>query len=134
MIGAAGLLGVAAACGDSTPPGLQGYAEGEYVLIAAPSAGTLHSLSVARGQQGHAGDALFTPGWTDYEKRVSYQTYDVTSAVREGGNALTVLLADGWHSGDVGYGRKRAPYTHTNPPAVTPEQTCAATSKRTRAK
>lgn len=60
MIGAAGLLGVVAACGDSTPPGLQGYAEGEFVLVAAPSAGTLQSLPVARGQQVRAGDALFT--------------------------------------------------------------------------
>ncbi|MFO1077016.1 MAG: family 78 glycoside hydrolase catalytic domain [Planctomycetota bacterium] len=56
------------------------------------------------------GDAFFAPGWTDYQKRVYYQTYDVTRAVRSGANALTVLLADGWYSGYVGYGKKRDHY------------------------
>lgn len=59
-IAVAGLLGVVAACGDSAPSRLQGYAEGEFVLIAAPSAGTLQSLPVTRGQQVRAGEALFT--------------------------------------------------------------------------
>ncbi|MBM4062283.1 MAG: rhamnosidase [Planctomycetes bacterium] len=56
------------------------------------------------------GDAFFAPGWTDYDKRVYYQAYDVTAAVRAGANALAVLLADGWHSGYVGYGHARDHY------------------------
>ena len=59
-IAAAGLLGVVAACGEHAPPRLQGYAEGEFVLVAAPSAGKLLSLRVERGQQVRAGQALFT--------------------------------------------------------------------------
>lgn len=59
-IAAAGLLGVVAACGDHAPSRLQGYAEGEFVLVAAPSAGKLVSLRVERGQQVRAGQALFT--------------------------------------------------------------------------
>lgn len=59
-IAAAGLLGVVAACGERAPPRLQGYAEGEFVLVAAPSAGKLLSLRVERGQQVRAGQALFT--------------------------------------------------------------------------
>ncbi|MEZ5604454.1 MAG: HlyD family efflux transporter periplasmic adaptor subunit [Burkholderiaceae bacterium] len=59
-IAAAGLLGVVAACGEDAPPRLQGYAEGEFVLVAAPSAGKLLSLRVERGQQVRAGQALFT--------------------------------------------------------------------------
>ena len=33
------------------------------------------------------GDALLTPGWTSYGKRLQYQTYDVSALVREGENA-----------------------------------------------
>jgi alpha-L-rhamnosidase len=35
------------------------------------------------------------PGWTDYRKRVLYDTYDVTSMLRTGSNALGVLLGNG---------------------------------------
>ncbi|HTQ09234.1 MAG TPA: alpha-L-rhamnosidase N-terminal domain-containing protein, partial [Fimbriimonadaceae bacterium] len=43
-----------------------------------------------------------TPGWTDYRKRIQYQTYDVTSALKQGGNALEMALGDGWYCGHVG--------------------------------
>ena len=56
------------------------------------------------------GDDWFTPGWTDYEKRVYYNTYDVTRHVQEGANALGTILADGWYSGHVGYGKLRDHY------------------------
>ena len=59
-IAAAGLLGVVAACGEQAPSRLQGYVEGEFVLVAAPSAGTLLSLQVSRGQQVRRSQALFT--------------------------------------------------------------------------
>ena len=45
------------------------------------------------------GNDYFTPGWTDYNKRVYYQTYDITSNVIEGKNALGAILADGWYAG-----------------------------------
>ncbi|MFI1732218.1 alpha-L-rhamnosidase [Streptomyces acidicola] len=41
------------------------------------------------------------PGWTDYRKRVQYQTYDVTGSVRPGANALGVFLAPGWYAGNI---------------------------------
>jgi len=50
------------------------------------------------------GDAFFTPGWTDYRRRVYYQAYDVTSQVRRGANALGATVADGWYAGYVAYG------------------------------
>jgi alpha-L-rhamnosidase len=50
------------------------------------------------------GDAVFTPGWTDYRKRVYYQSYDVTRQVRAGTNVLGAILADGWACGYVGLG------------------------------
>ncbi|MEV5789255.1 alpha-L-rhamnosidase [Streptomyces sp. NPDC052192] len=42
------------------------------------------------------------PGWTDYRERVQYQTYDVTSLVRSGANALGAWVAPGWYAGNVG--------------------------------
>lgn len=49
----------AAGCGDSAPPALQGYVEGEYVRVAAPFAGTLVKLDAQRGQKVEAGAPLF---------------------------------------------------------------------------
>ncbi len=46
--------------------------------------------------------APLAPGLTDYRKRVQYQTYDVTSLLREGKNAVTAELSDGWYRGSVG--------------------------------
>lgn len=50
------------------------------------------------------GDASFAPGWTDYNSRAYYQTYDATDAVIAGDNALGAWVADGWYSGYVGFG------------------------------
>ena len=41
---------------------------------------------------------LLTPGWTDFHKRVLYQTYDVTSLLQQGANTMGVLLGGGWYS------------------------------------
>ncbi len=45
------------------------------------------------------GDEFFAPGWSDYRKRVYYKTYDVTDRIKQGKNAIGVILADGWFSG-----------------------------------
>ena len=47
-------------------------------------------------------DHFLAPDWTDYDKRVRYQAYDVSALVRPGGNALAALVADGWYSGHIG--------------------------------
>ncbi len=49
------------------------------------------------------GEDYFTPGWTDYDDRIYYFTYDVTENIRDGANALGAILSDGWFSGYVGY-------------------------------
>ena len=48
-----------AACGEKASNGFQGYAEGEFVLVAAPAAGKLEKRWVQRGQQVEAGAPLF---------------------------------------------------------------------------
>ena len=51
-------------------------------------------------------DGCFRPGWTDYDKRVQYQVYDITASVRPGANAVGVILGDGWYAGDIGMGKR----------------------------
>ncbi len=54
------------------------------------------------------GDALLTPGWTDYSRRIQYQAYDVTELLRPGANALGAILGDGWGVGHIAWvGRQR---------------------------
>lgn len=48
-------------------------------------------------------DALLTPGWTAYNKRVQYQTYDVTSMLRSGDNVIGAVLGNGWYRGFIGF-------------------------------
>ena len=45
-----------------------------------------------------APNTLLAPGWTDFHKRVQYQTYDVTSMVNAGVNTIGVELGGGWYS------------------------------------
>lgn len=50
------------------------------------------------------GNDLFTPGWTDYNKRIYYNTYDVTDLVRaDGPNVVGAVLAAGWYYGQPGW-------------------------------
>ncbi|MBN1817119.1 MAG: family 78 glycoside hydrolase catalytic domain [Sedimentisphaerales bacterium] len=56
------------------------------------------------------GRDYFAPGWTDYNIRVYYNTYDVTELVHKGDNAVGALLADGWYSGHIGWQHMRDHY------------------------
>lgn len=42
------------------------------------------------------GQNELTPGFTDFRKRVLYQTYDVTGMVGSGGNTLAAMVGAGW--------------------------------------
>lgn len=53
------------------------------------------------------GDALFTPGWTSYSKRLQYQVYDVTAQIKENRNVLGVVLGDGWYRGHLTWDKRR---------------------------
>ncbi len=49
------------------------------------------------------GDDYFLPGWTDYNKRLYYQTFDITNHIQEGENVIGAVIADGWYAGYIGY-------------------------------
>jgi alpha-L-rhamnosidase len=48
------------------------------------------------------GDQVLAPEWTDYDKRVQYQTYDITGSLAAGENVLAAILGDGWYLGMLG--------------------------------
>jgi HlyD family secretion protein len=48
------------ACGSEPASTITGYAEGEYVYVAAPEGGWVSEVLVTRGAQVHVGDPLFT--------------------------------------------------------------------------
>ncbi len=47
------------------------------------------------------GDQVLAPEYTLYNKRVQYQTYDVTELVRTGPNAVGAQLSGGWWTGPL---------------------------------
>jgi alpha-L-rhamnosidase len=59
----------------------------------------LYNLSL-NGQR--VSEDYFRPGWTDYRKRIQYQSYDVTDRLAPGANAIGVVLGEGWYRGNVG--------------------------------
>ena len=47
------------------------------------------------------GDEVLSPGFTEYGKRILFQTYDVTGLLRKGENALGFMVGPGWYKGDL---------------------------------
>ena len=48
------------------------------------------------------GNDLFTPGFTSYDHRLQYQTYDVTNMLQSN-NAIGAIVGDGWYRGNIGW-------------------------------
>jgi len=44
------------------------------------------------------GEDLFTPGWTNFDETVLYDTYEVTAQLREGRNAAGLFLGNGMYN------------------------------------
>lgn len=48
------------------------------------------------------GDQYFAPGWTTYQERVLYQTYDITEMLQEE-NRVSIAVGNGWYKGIIGF-------------------------------
>lgn len=55
-------------------------------------------------------DCYLLPGFTNYRKRLQYKTYDITSMLSKGRNAIGVVIGDGWYRGALGAFGKRFYY------------------------
>lgn len=50
------------------------------------------------------GNDVLTPGWTCYDDRIAYQTYDLSELVEPGENRIEIWLADGWYRSPLMWG------------------------------
>ncbi len=56
---------------------------------------------------------VLTPGFTSYRNRVQYQTFDITSMLKQHKNELNITVAPGWAVGHIGYdGGKKVFFDH----------------------
>ncbi len=58
---------------------------------------TAHGLYEAEINGTRVGSFVLAPGTGSYDKKIAYQTYDVTSLLQEGTNEVQVVLGDGWY-------------------------------------
>lgn len=60
------------------------------------------------------GEDLFTPGWTSYNKRLLYQSYDLKDFLSEGSNCLASMVGNGWYKGVIGFELQKNNYGQKN--------------------
>lgn len=90
------------------------YLRQEFSLTKPVRSATLHITALGIYDCELNGEAinqdLFLPGWTDYRRRIPFQSHDVTALLKEGENAIGVVLGDGWSCGYISW-RSRQNYT-----------------------
>ncbi len=102
--------------GDEYDELSNGVAPSPYVRKAFNLRGTIRSARLYATARGvyevlvngiRVGDEVLSPGWTDYNKRIQYQSYDVTELLAAGQNVMGGILGDGWYAGFFGFDPKR---------------------------
>lgn len=86
------------------------------VLLAKPESARLYSTALGvydvfingervgvSGEDGKMYDEL-KPGWSNYNKRLLYHTYDVTDYIVNGTNVITGIVTSGWWNGAIAHG------------------------------
>ena len=78
-----------------------------FKLDAAPAKATMRisALGLYRAfiNGKRVGHDELTPGWTVYDQRLSFQTYDVTGLLVAGDNVIDIWLGDGWMRSQMGW-------------------------------
>ncbi|MEU1972716.1 family 78 glycoside hydrolase catalytic domain [Microbacterium sp. NPDC019599] len=91
-------------------PELRGTIDVPGRVVSARLFATAHGVFSARVNGRPVDDTVLAPGWTSYEHRLRYRSYDVTSLIRQGENQVTVTLGNGWWRGRFGFLGERAHY------------------------
>jgi HlyD family secretion protein len=92
-----------AGCSDGAQAPLTGYAEGEFVYVGSPYAGTLERLDVARGQQVAAGATLFV-----IDHRAEQAAVDAAQARQRAVEAKLAHLVEGRRAAELDVMRAQA--------------------------
>ncbi|MFI5707437.1 family 78 glycoside hydrolase catalytic domain [Kribbella sp. NPDC051620] len=79
-------------------------------IVSARLYATAHGVYLPSLNGSRVGDEELAPGWTAYQYRLRYQSYDVTDLVRPGENTLDFLLGNGWYRGRLGFQGQQAVY------------------------
>ena len=74
---------------------VRGFTPGDRVAEALLTL-TAHGTFTAYMNGARVGEDILAPGWTVYQKRLQYMTYDVTDLLGEGENVLCVSVGRGW--------------------------------------
>ena len=73
----------------------------DFVLEGVPAQAMLHvtaqGLYRAFVNGTRVGDDLLTPGWTCYDDRIAYQSYNIARILKAGTNRIEIWLGDGWY-------------------------------------
>ena len=99
---------------DITKPGPSPMLRGGFEIDGVVASARLYVSSLGlnemevNGQR--VGELLFTPGWTSYDARLQYETYDVTDLLLSGANVLGATMGDGWYRGRMGWEDARNVY------------------------
>lgn len=64
---------------------------------------TAHGVYECEINGSRVGEDVLNPGWTVYDHRLRYQTYDVGHLLKDGANALGAWMGDGWYRGRLGF-------------------------------
>ncbi|GLY29745.1 glycoside hydrolase family 78 protein [Kineosporia sp. NBRC 101731] len=64
---------------------------------------TAHGVYEVEINGSRVGREALNPGWTVYQQRLRYHTYDITDQLREGENAIGAWMGDGWWRGRYGF-------------------------------
>ncbi|WP_329477046.1 glycoside hydrolase family 78 protein [Kribbella sp. NBC_01484] len=94
----------------SPAPLLAGVADLPDGIVKARLYATAHGVYLPELNGERVGDEELAPGWTAYQYRLRYQTYDVTSLVRPGENRLEFLVGNGWYRGRLGFQDQKEVY------------------------
>jgi alpha-L-rhamnosidase len=82
----------------------------EGVVARARAYVTSHGMYEIEINGQRVGDQVLAPGWTSYNKRLQYQTYDVTDLLKNGPNAVGATLGNGWYRGNLAWEKNRNIY------------------------
>jgi alpha-L-rhamnosidase len=84
-------------------PVLRGVLDVQGEVVSARLYATAMGLYAPSLNGARVGDLELAPGWTAYQERLRYQTYDVTDLVQPGENVLELLIGRGWWHGRIGF-------------------------------
>src|SRR4051794_23502344 len=87
----------------SPAPLIAGTADLPDGIVKARLYATAHGVYLPELNGRRVGTEELAPGWTAYQYRLRYQTYDVTELVRPGENKLEFLLGNAWYRGRIGF-------------------------------